>query len=185
MRRIKMTICLAVFIVMLSCTLGTAADKPKLTEEEQLGKIDRYMVDLRESLENNYQYRAAELKSRAERKIRLLEAASKNWHCCSLEERAEIAQRVLEINNCVPATRRFRINAKRDMRDAEKRENYYLYGSVRANYGPISTSDGPINTRSRSTRLFASFQTLVAEAKNDVYKRYESGCVTLEKNKIL
>ena len=39
-----------------------------MSSEKQLEKIDRYIADLRQMMENNYQYRAAELKSRTERK---------------------------------------------------------------------------------------------------------------------
>jgi hypothetical protein len=148
MKRRNMTICLAVFIVMLNCTLGTAENKldmSNLTEyqHEQLEKIDKYMADLRQTMEDNYRYRAAELKSRTENKIRLLEVADMEESFSSLRAQAEVAQNVLEITNCLPPTRRFRLNAKRESRKANERENYFLCE--------------PASERSRSARLFATF----------------------------
>ena len=135
----------------------------------QLEKTDRYIANLRRSMEDNYRYRASELKSRTENKIRLLEVADKGVFS-SLRAQAEIAQNILELTNCVPPTRRFRLNAKRNNRKANERENYFFYE--------------PASERSRSARLFATFQSLIAESKNDVYRQYETGCVTLQKNKM-
>jgi len=170
---------------MLNCTLGIAANKPdmsKLTEhqQEQLKKIDTYIAGLRKSIEDNYRYRASQLKSRTDNKIRLLEVADMEESIFLPRTQAEIAQNVLELTNFVPPTRRFRINAKRNNRKANERENYFFYEHEYENDFLYK----PAGERSRSARLFATFRSLIAESKNNVYKKYKSGCVTLQKNKI-
>ncbi len=156
MKRTSMIICLAVFVIMLNCTLGTAAAKvntSKLTEyqQEQLERIDSRIADLRQQMENGYRYRFARLKTRTESKIRLLEVADKG-EFSSLTAQAEIAQNVLELNNCEKYTRQVLWNAK--------------------------------NKNWKTGKLLATFQTRIAELKNNIYKRYETGYATLQMNKI-
>lgn len=174
MKRKNMTICLVVLTVMLNGTLGIAANKPNMSklseyQREQLEEIDRYIADLRRGMENNYRERAAELKSRAENKIRSLEVADKGVYS-SLAEQAEVAKNVLELNNYGNFTRSFWRDAKKDNWKLDEYENVHLYG--------------PVYRKGRPARLFATFQTLVAESKNDIYRRYESGFATLQKNKM-
>ena len=173
MKRKNMTICLTAFIVMLNCTLGIAAkkiDMSKLTEyqREQLEEIDRYIADLRRGIENNYRDRAAELKSRAEIKIRSLEVADKGVFS-SLVEQAEIAKNILELNNSENFTRGFWRKAVSDEWKLDEFENYFHFE--------------PTYRTIRPAKLFTTFQTLVAASKNNIYKKYEAGFATLQKNK--
>jgi len=136
--------------VMLSCVAGSAAETQNV---QQLEKIEKYVAQRRQEIEDYYLSVTTDLQLRAEAAIRLLEVADMTPALAVFTKWAESAE--VELAETV-----LQINGFQNM----------LYG------GFETTTETP-------ARRFAVAQSRIAQLKNGILRRYRQVAVDLEKQK--
>jgi hypothetical protein len=159
---------LILIVSTLSCTAAYASAKNQTMQDPPKGQleIDKYISQLRQSIESNYAARLTELQERRQAAVRLLDVADKDVYAL-LAERAQVAKTVLQIND-------YGFNAPR-----------YLQAKTEGLLQPkgLSTHRNLKDRLSQSCRQFADAECLIAQRKNEVLAGFGWAFAELEKEK--
>jgi hypothetical protein len=104
LEEVKMKKIILILIVVITVipfqSAKTQTTKPQAENEQSPDEIELYVLKCRQEIENYYQNRLTELQLSAIADIRLLEIAEKpQTTCTGLQEWAEFAEAVIQINN--------------------------------------------------------------------------------------